>query len=590
MNKRYLLLALPALLLGSCSTNPEPTSQSSMASSTSISTPTPEEPPVSLPPVGEDELGGGQYDDESETDATDISALKEVLELLSTKRRYTYETTYSISGATSRVIDHYGEHYFYEENLTRPQDSFGLAEEVENGQPSSVFRFYVDDSKEGLDRYSSSIYEYLSLDDSDPEPLEGVFSPFGVAGLHSFYQGAFDEMTGIKLSDFEYLVTSSSTYSIFQYMTQIGSSISDSMTACRITLLSLDPIRIQVVIELGDSGDVTSILTALDSTPYDDLDQALEEGTIKGEKPYSDVIDLFENTLSKNNYTALLTSTETDISNTAKLTENYFVFDYDSTYNSMGYLDFGYMFLPANTEVDIEAQRPDGTYEVTQKDFSVSYSSGYEFQIEPDGKVHFVNFIGPLENGAERYIEVESREDLDELPEEDLSENYLYIVRDENRTYRYTLLSGTEDSYGFTPYDTWINSVGDFPLTQSGGTFYTSATALGGVARYYMEKDRSRENTYYSADSGIVSTAASTLFCFGFDSSTSWMSYAERFEAEIHRSVDGNIDGATLSEYIALPSGDGTARFSMEISDIGTTEIPTVQKVYETLLEQEVRV
>ena len=72
--------------------------------------------------VGEDELGGGQVDNETGTSNTDVSDLKVYLQELSQFRNYTYTTEYNYIDSngvshSQTVVDYYGDHFFYEDNL-----------------------------------------------------------------------------------------------------------------------------------------------------------------------------------------------------------------------------------------------------------------------------------------------------------------------------------------------------------------------------------------------------------------------------------------------------------------------------------------
>ncbi len=595
MRNKRLLLLLPLIVVASCQPGGQ-TSHTSSSSSTPVSTgasssssSSSSTPDPDLPPVGEDELGGGQYDDEAEVDMTDVSALKTLLEGFKDLRTYTYATTYNIDGATSQVVDHYGEHYFYEENLTDPAASFGLAEEAD-GADKNVFRFYVDEDQEGLDRYRASLYEYVDYTGDEPEPMTDLYGVFGIAGLNNISDTTLDELTGIKLSETEYLITSSSTYTIFQFMTQMGSSIASLMTECRLTITDPYTNSFRVTIGLGDRGSIVSDFTPLMETEYDDLDQALEDGTIQGVPYYQDIVTLYEGMLNQDNYTIHPTVTNqggTFSTFDAQLTENYFLIDYTDTYNQQGYTDFGYMFVPAGVEIQLETRQADGTYapsEVT----SVPYSACYDFDFV-DGQPHFISRLGPNETDTVKFVQVDTKEELMALPEEQRHEGWLYIVTAENVAYQWTVIDAVNDTYGFTPYTDWYDDVSDFYITNS-ATFYTSAATIGHIARFYMEKDPKAADTYYTTDASVLSTLGYGLFGFGFVPGDSWVSDVTRGETIIHRGADQAIDGCDIRLYANNPEDPANqVQMNMAISQIGTTSVSALDETFAALTDTEAR-
>lgn len=595
MKSRNLLLLLPALLLASCdgavsssntqqSIDSQDQTHESNSSDSSAGSDTDGEQEI----IGEDELGGGQYDDEVNQDSNDISGLVMVLDDARQVRNYTYETTYELNGSTSKVIDYYGNHYFYEKDLTNPENSFGLAEESTASTPGNIFRFYVDDTKEGLARYTPSLYYYDALSASqDPAPLTDLFGAFGITGIHNLTDSTMDELTGVKISDAEYLITSTSTYSVFQFMTQMGSSIASIMTECRLEVLDFDALQLKITIGLGETGTITSVFTPTAEPTYGDLDTALEDGKIKGVESYADVIDFYENKLNKNNYTINYDITENNRVNqgsfTAKLTQNYYLIDFADEYNAMGYDDFGYMFLPANTQVQLETENADGTFTAGEV-VSHPYSGCYEFTYKA-GQVHFVNFLGPNETDTVKFVEVQNKEDLEALPADQKKEGWLYIVLSENNAYQYTIIDGTgsEPIYGFTLYTEWYDGVSDFYINDAGATFYTSAATVGHIARYYLEKDETKENTYYTTDSSLLSVLSSGLFGWGFFDGTSWYDYVQKTETVINKDAEGNIASGDIHLYVLNNSRTDLIDADMHITAIGTTEIPALAETYRSL-------
>lgn len=355
-------------------------------------------------------------------------------------------------------------------------------------------------------------------------------------------------------------------------MTQVGSSIADSMSEIRLDILDRNTNSIQVTISLGDSGNITSVLTPLETSEFDDLDAALETGEIKGYAYHEEVVTLFEDNLNHNNYTITPILDGQKGSFTAYLANDYFLVDFADNYNESGYTDFGYMYLPSNAEVTLESIDENGNY-VEGETVSVHYSACYEFDYV-DGEVHFLNLVGPNETDDMKIFEVETYEDLAAIPEENLSEGYFYIVADENYAYVYTIIDGTTGEYGFSKYSEWFKAVGDFYISNS-ATFYTSSAAIGSLARYYMEKDK--DGNFYTTDSTFVYQMASTLFGWGFIDGTSWISYCEKAYAS-YQEAEGAITSARLGLSVRLPNGSGNIEAVMDITDIGSTKIDPIEE------------
>ncbi len=576
----FSLISCTGIEDSSTSSNIDSTSSitsSSQVEDSSSSTSSDEEEIINS--VTEDEFGGGQYDDyEGEDD--DITPLIETITALRSVTKYTYETTYSISGVTEKVIDHYGEHYFYEENLSDPSQSFGYAEEAYTTSSRNVLKFYVNDGDD-ISRYEPSIYLYEGTSSGNPVAMQEVFGATGVAGLHNIYDAAMEELTAIRVTEVSYLLTSSSLYTVFQFMTQLGSSIADSMTQIKLDILDRNTNKIQVTISLGDTGDITSILTPVETSEFDDLDEALESGEIKGYAYHDEVVTLFEENLNLNNYTIHPSLDGIDGSFTAYLANDYFLIDFADEYNQSGYLDFGYAYLPSGTEVTLETTDENGNY-VESETISVHYSACYEFDYV-DGEVHFLNLVGPNETDDMKIFEVENYDDLYEISEENLNEDYLYVVVEENYAYVYGIIDGSTNEYGFTSYSEWFDTVGDFYISNS-STFYTSSAAIGSLARFYMEKES--DNEFYSTDSSFVYQMANSLFGWGFIDGTSWLSYCEKAYASFEED-EGVISSAKLGLSIRLPNGSRNIEACMDITDIGTTRVTNIENKLDQLQEGE---
>ena len=528
----------------------------------------------SLAPAPSDSIPGGHVDTGSDYEEAGLTPLKQSIEKLATTQKYSNAIEYRCLGIESDVVDYFGDHYFYEDNLTDPEASFGLAEEANGGKPN-VFRFYVEE-----DECVPSLYHYTTLS-GDLAPMEEVFGPFGVAGLHNFYQEALDELTGIAVGVNEFLITSSSTYQIFQYMTQIGSGISSIMTACRYRIINPSTNEVEITIELGDQGYIRSELTPLTESPFDYIDEGLTDGSLQGIAYHPEVVETFETDLAQDNYSFTFQIEEegTIYPGTfeGKLCQNYFLIDYSDQYNDGGYADFGFAYFPSNVTIPLESQS-NGVYAELSSS-TLHYSACYEFDLDREGNVHFLSLIGPKETDELKFVQVATKDDLDNLTADQLNEGYLYIVEDDNYAYQYQIVNAATGEYGFTPYSEWYDTVGDFYIDNASATFYCSSAMLCDLSRYYLEKQS--DGVYFTTDSSFVSLLASSLFGWGYIAGTSWQSYADKAVVEIKE------DGVDISLEVPRPNGAGTTVLTMMIKDIGTTTIPEVENAYNQLLEVE---
>ena len=534
--------------------------------------------------VTDDEMGGGQVDTDVDNVSNDISKLKSFLEKLMKVRTYTYETTYNYisddgTAITESVIDYYGNHYFYEENLDYPADSFGYAEEAYEGADKNVFYIYTETEGDEI-KVIPSLYEYSTLSNDEVSPITEVFGAFGVAGLHNFHSETLDELAGVKMSENEYRIDSSSSQVIFQFMTQVGTSISTLMTGVELTILDEEALTCQVTIDLGVNGTIVSKLTPHEETKYSFIDDQLTSGELRGVAYYQDVATLFENTLSNNNYTIKDITLKTEIGTnpgtfSAYINDKYFLIDFDDQYNQSGYADWGRMLLPANTKVDLYDLNTMTVKETVSKE----YSSVYEFSYI-DGKVYFTSFIGPNEISGGKYIEVATEADLKNIPEEDLNESNIYIVTETNKAYVYGEIDGSTGEMGFKFYDDWFATPGD-TLINGMATFYTSSTIFQELGRYYFEKDVHEDNHYYSRKDDVIYAIASTLFGYGFQPTTTWID--DIYQTDLIIEKDGEkITGADLSVSFQGPDGDST--YSYHLTDFGTTNVSDITDVYNSLL------
>jgi len=471
---------------------------------------------------------------------------KELIELLTNAskiEKYSYETSVSIVENPSHFIDYFSPLAFYEENDDSSL-SFGYAQESET---SNIFKYYLSEDKKTV---YPSIYEYIGTLSGDLTPLTDLYDSFSLANI-GLLKDTLDTLSANYVKGNEYVLTDSETSSIFQYMTTFGSSISNYMSAVYITIIDLESTQFKVSVDCGSYGKIESIFTPINTSITDIVEEKIKNNTLKGVSSYSD-IDNFLALTETNNYVIegiriKGASGDTLPSYRIHLTSSYFYLEY-LEYDTNGniiestYSNWGYAFIKKGQEITLNELDSEGNT-TTSTIGPLNYDACFGFSKTSNGFI-FDFFKGPVESETQKYLEV------DELPIEGDS-NYLYIVNNaETNTkevYEWIEIDGTTNEMGFSKYSNWYDNVGDFPINDASASFYLTGTSgLTKLGSHFYEKYIDKDNSYYSTSNDILSMLANGLFGWGFQETTTWMSYIENSFIEIEKDSNNDIEKANI--------------------------------------------
>mgnify|MGYP000910275012 CR=1 FL=1 len=537
-NKSHILsvLTLVSLLaLSSCGESSSLSSSSSQESNDSSSASGFERPQNSY----EDGGKGGNADE----DVVNQGSIEDVTSLLNdalTKTKYTYETTSTVTGNEAHFVDYYSDYAWYEENDVASK-SFGYSQTKEDNY---IFKYYLSaDSK----TVNPSIYEYSGSGDT-PSKVKGLYTAATITSL-SLLSSTMSTFSATLVSANKYLITDDNTASVFQYMSTYGSSISSYLVGVYIDIIDLDSCQFKVTISLGDYGSIISTFTPVTSTKVDFVSELAKAGTLTGVDSFKDVTD-FLNLTKDNNYILHGIKTfkdgqlSTRIPYTINCTNNYFFLDYDEE----GYTDYGYVLVPKNTEITYYSTDSSGvTTPITQ---TLTYDSCYGFDRQKDGSFKFTFFKGPVETETTKYKEVAVLPTTGET-------GILYIVPNtEGGKDVYEWAEKTDGTYGYSLYSTWYDCVGDFSVNDASASFYLSGTVINSLGGLYFEKDYSKDTTYFSSNSDIVSALSNGLFGWGFQATTTWMDYIEKSYITVNKDSEGNIIRGDVGLELTGTNGD----------------------------------
>lgn len=551
MKKTSLLLLPIALLVTGCSSStPNNSTSEFVPTDTVIKSP--------------NEDGG--MEGNANGDQTPTKSNTECRDLLKGAAKWTYfkvEISVNVTGTKSHFITHYAPKAYYEEN-DNPHYSFGYAEEKGT---TNLFRYYIDG-----DVVTPSLYEYVDFGDG-LYPMTGLYSQMSVVHLN-LLNGTMDTFDAVSQGHNRYLLTDPDTASIFQYMTTYGLSITNYITATYIDIVNAETGEFNAVISLGDYGDISMKYTKQSETTskLKDINKNVADGSLKGVEYYDDVNDFF-NKVKSNNYVLegikqnLSTGTVNTYNYTIHCTNDYFFLDYtDSRYQ-----DWGYALVKKGTTVKYQEQSSSGA--IVTKTQKLNYDACYGFAKAEDGSFYFDFFKGPVETDYMKYMEV------DELPATGNSAT-LYIVKNEDGTkdvYEWTQVS--DGVYGFALYSKWADSVGDYYINNASATFYLKSSGLCNISKYYFQKNRTKDNAYYTNDNDVLSLLANGLFGWGFQSTTTWMDYVVNANLRVNK-TDGVITSGEIGlDVLASVNGskESTQEIYYTIKDFGNGNVSEVE-------------
>lgn len=514
-------------------------------------------------PISPNENGGMEGNADSDTVIVeDDKKLEELFSYIVDNLKFSYETTI-VSGTD---IQNFTQTFtplawYVDENDS--VDSFGYAMSPSDGY--AMFKYYLND--DATEVYPS-IFEYYGYDE-----LEKVVSIYGPISLAHPYmlEDTMDSFSYSKVGPMSYMITDTETMSIFQYMTTVGTSITNYINSITITIIDEQSHIFDVAIDLGQYGEITSRYTPLETTKIDFVNEMLISGELKGVDYYDEVNDFFS-LAAQNNYTLhgpFLEYTAVE-GYTIYCTNDYFYLKYGEQYAGE-YYDYGYAFIKKGTDVEV-VTRDDETGEINgTSTYNLNYDACFQFKENDDGELYFEQFVGPIENDGIKYVEVDQLPTIGEI-------DILYIVEENGEKNVYIWQEQGDGSYDYSFYSSWYDTVGDFYINTSAATFYLSSAGLCDYAMKLFEKvDKANGESYiyYSTNSDVVSGLANGMFGWGFQVSTTWMSYITMANLEIVK-TGGQITEGKIGLTVAHDSTEEMVYYTM--SDFGTTSVAQVEE------------
>ena len=528
-------------------------------------------------------LEGNQ--DEDDVTNQSIEGLQQLLFKVSKKTRYSYEVTSTVSGSEGHFIDYFEDNCWY--NLDDNNDSsFGFAiekvdETQENGSIKTVdklFKYYLDKDNNP----TSSLYQYTKILSSGEYDVDDtLYGPLNLANLTMLSQ--ISDIEASKISANKFLITDDVACSIFQYMTTYGLSIANYMTSCIIDVINYDTLEFKCTIKLGSYGEITGVFKDLTDkgSILDKTKSKLDDNQLHGHAYYDDTKKFFDLT-NNNNFT--IKGYNYHLSNgrdleknpyTIYCTNNYFYLDFADP----NYADYGLVLVNKGTPITYtkKVQNEDGSYTSTEVSQTLQYDSCYGFSMTSEG-LKFDSFEGPVETSDLKFAQYDS---LDDIPLEDRKEGVLYIVKEEGTSikvvYQWTKVN---NEYTWQRYSGWYNDVGSFYLNSVSATFYPKAMGISMYAYNYLEQSTSNPNYYTTTNSSYMTSLANGLFGWGYQSTTTWMSYVKSAYVSISKDSDNNISSAEVGLSIQGSiegASYGLQRCYYTYSNFGTTSSNLVE-------------
>ena len=527
MKKNYLTYLLSSLIiLSGCNVN---TSSSSSNKIENISSTV-----IIKSPNEDGGLEGNQKDDE--VVKQDAEVLKKFLEKCAKVTNFTYEVTSKVTGSESHFVDYFTERAWYEENDEKSL-SFGYA--LEKGT-NALFKYYLSEDETTV---IPSIYEYEGYN-NDITPVSELYGPFSIAHIN-ILEYSMDEFSAISQGVNRFLLTDTSTSSVFQYMTTFGTSITNYIVATYIDILDIDKLTFRATCDLGSYGSIEGVFTPTTNNKINFVNDLVKSGELKGVSYHEEVYDFLNVKSNTNNFVLhgikqrRSDGLETPYPYEIHCTNDYFYLDYNPEFvktlsekDQKSCVSYGYALVPKGKTITYQEKQSDGN--IISKTQTLDYTSCYRFKKDDNGNFIFDFFKGPLESQGLFYKEVDS------LPANG-EEGTLYIIEENGKKVAYEYRQTTDGEYGFTFYSNWFNSVGDFYINDSIATFYLSGTALSSIGCHYFEKSLTKENEYYSNNLTVIGALAHGLFGWGFQATTTWMDYIETSRIRINKDSNNEI-------------------------------------------------
>ena len=528
-------------------------------------------------------LEGNQGLDEVENQS--VEGLQQLLFKVGKITRYSYDVTSTVSGSEGHFVDYFENNCWYNKDDDN-SSSFGLAIEKEqqvqeDGSTKTVnklFKYYLDDNNNP----TSSLYQYTKILSSGEYDVDDtLYGSLNLANLTML--SSISDIQASKISANKFLITDDVACSIFQYMTTYGLSIANYMTSCIIDVINYDTLDFKCTIKLGSYGEIVGVFKDLTNKEsiLDKTKTKLDNSELVGHPYYEDTKKFFDLT-NNNNFTIkgynYHLSNGRDLTKnpyTVYCTNNYFYLDYlDPSYN-----DYGFVLVNKGTPITYTTSilNDDGTYSSIEKTQTLNYDSCYGFSMTSEG-LKFDSFEGPIESDDVKFEQYDS---LNDIPESSRKEGVLYIVKEEGTNvkvvYQWTKVNNT---YSWQRYSGWYNDVGSFYLNNVSATFYPKAMGISMYGYNYLEQSMTNQNYYTTTNNSYMTSLANGLFGWGYQSTTTWMSYIKSSylsltkdsennitSAEMGLSIQGSIEGAPY----------GLQRCYYTYSDFGTTSSSLVE-------------
>lgn len=515
-------------------------------------------------------LGGNQEGDKVENVGTED--LYNLLNSAKNDTKYQLDIVSTVIGSEATFKNYITPNAWYEDSGA---SSFGYANEKGT---NAIFKYYLNENKTEV---YPSIYEYVgSNEDGTPIKFTNLYNPFSIAHI-SMLNSAMSTFEAAYISPNRYVLLDDNIISVFQYMTTYGYSLANAIVSVYIDIINLETNNFKVTFNLGDYGDVIMTYTKVSSTPIDFVDEKVKSGALKGVDYYDDVHEVLTEITAQNNYILhgiklKTTNGSSEYCNyTIYCNNDYFLLDYTDPQ----YTDWGYVLVPANKTITYKKfDQTLGDYvDVTQ---TLTYDAFYGFAKDNQGGFYFDFFKGPVETESVKYLYVTS------LPAVG-TPGILYILdTGEGVPNVYEWVEQSDGTFGYTLYSTWYDTVGDGYINDMTATFYLSSSGLCDIGSYYFEKDYTKENTYYSKDVSVLGTLANGLFGWGFQQTTTWISYVNNAEMTISKDSSGNITSVDLGLHIkAAVEGSAGNQFAYyTIDSFGQASVPEVEAFLEGII------
>ena len=483
-------------------------------------------------------LEGNQEDDEVIIE--DDTKLNQLFDYVKDNLYFQYQTEVNVDGSEQSFTQTFTPYAWYVDEQNK-DDSFGYAM---NPKDYYMFKFYLSD--DGQKAYPS-IFEYGGY--NTLEKVESIYGPFTIAHPYML-EDVLDTLTYVKTNPNKYLLTDTDTMAIFQYMTTVGSSITNYINSVTIDIINEDEHIFDVTIDLGQYGEIISRYTPLQNTKIDFVNDMLINNQFNGVDYYDEVKQFFD-IIKNNNFTlhGILSKTVQNETYTIYCSNDYFYLKYADSYAD-SYSSFGYALISKNTPVEVKTFDSNTNQYITTT-YNLNYDSCFEFEEDQDGNLYFNNFVGPIENDGIKYLEVETLPEVGEV-------GILYIVSENGQENVYEWVQQGDGSYQYSLYSSWYDTVGDFYINYATATFYLSSSGLCDYGFQLFEKtnkDNDEDYQYYSTNSDVLSALANGLFGWGFNESTTWMDYIQYADLKINKDSNNNIASADIGLSV-LHSGD----------------------------------